>query len=186
MDIYKQNLFHQTPLRILSFISRHLGEELCAGEIKAAIKTSKGATNQTLKLLLALDIVLKKNKGNLFLYKANPDSYILKYFKILDTLLYIHNLINEIKLYSSEIILYGSCAQGTNTTQSDIDLFVKTEYKSKVSKIINKYRGADDSFKAVILDPMEILSSKKTDEVFYNEVKKGIILWKGKPSYEQI
>lgn len=186
MNKHGQKLFHQTPLRILSFLSLHPGEIFCEGEIKKAIKSSAGSINQTLRLLLELDIVSRETKGNVFLYKLNNDSPLLKNFKIFETLLQIHDLIKEATPYSYEIILYGSCADGTNAVNSDIDIFIKTEYKSKVKKIVSKYRAVDDKLKAVILDPLEIASSKKADKVFYREVKNGIVLWKGKPTYEEI
>ena len=173
-------------MKILSFLSRHPGEIFCEREIKNITESSIGSTNQTLRLLVELDIVSREIKGNLFLYKLSPDNYILKYFKIFESLLYIHDFVEEVKPYSQEIILYGSCAQGTNTAESDIDIFIKTEYKSRVGKIINKHRAINENLKAVILDPLEIVSSRKTDEVFYNEVKKGITVWKGQPTYEEI
>lgn len=186
MKDYKSKLYHQTPLKILSFLSRHPGRIFCEREIQKNTKTSIGSVNQTLKLLLELKIVTREKKGNVFLYRINSENYLLKYFKILENLLYVHNFVEEVKPYASEIILYGSCAKGENTENSDIDIFIKTEYKPQVRKIVNKYIGMDDSFKVVMLDPMEIASSKKVDEVFYNEIKKGIVLWKGKPTYEEI
>lgn len=186
MKGYKQRLFHQTPLKILSFLARYSGKIFCEREIHNITKSSAGAVNQTLKLLLELGIVTREKKGNLFLYSINSDNYLTKYFKIFETLLYIHDFIEEIKPYAYEIILYGSCAEGANAANSDIDIFIKTEYISKVRKIANKYRAMDDSLKAVILDPLEVASSKKIDEVFYNEVKKGIVLWRGKPTYAEI
>ncbi len=184
MKDYKSNLYHQTPLKILSFLSRYPEKVFCEREIQKNTKTSMGSVNQTLKLLLELKIVSREKKGNVFLYQVNSGNYLLKYFKIFENLLYIHNFVEEVKPYASEVILYGSCARGENAKDSDIDIFIKTEYKPQARKIVNKYISLDDSFKVVILDPLEIASSKKIDEVFYNEIRKGIVLWKGKPTYE--
>lgn len=186
MDNYKLTLFHQTPLKILSFLSLRPNEILCERDIADVTKSSIGATNQTLRLLLELDIINRTKKGNVFLYKLNPDNPILRHFKIYENLLDICDLVKKIKPYSYEIILYGSCAAGLNTVDSDVDLFIKTEYTSKVKKIVNEYRARDERLKAVILDPLEIAASRKTDEVFYKEVRKGIPLWEGRPTYEEI
>ena len=179
-----QRLYHQVPLKILSYLSRHPRKSFCGKEISKIVSSSAGSTNQTLRLLLQLGIVAREKKGNVFIYTVDTGNYLLKYFKIFENLLYIHELVEEIKPYVSEITLYGSCAEGENTEDSDIDIFIKTEYKTKVRETVNKYRVIDDSLKAVILDPLEIASSKKSDEVFYNEIKKGIVLWEGKPTYE--
>ena len=182
----KKYFYHQTPLKMFSFLSNHPAEVFSANEISQATKSSKGATNQTLRLLLKLDILSREGKGNLFLYRLNADSSLLKQFKVFENLLGLQGLIKEIEKYCYEVILFGSCADGSNAADSDTDLFIRTEYKTKVRKIVNKYRATNENLKAVILDPLEITSSKKEDKVFYSEVKKGIVLWEGKPTYEEI
>ena len=182
----KKYLYHRTPLKILSFLSNHPGIVFSADEISRATECSKGATNQTLRLFLKLDILSRESKGNLFLYKLNPDNFVLKQFKIFENLLGLQKLVKEIQKYCYEIILFGSCGDGTNTAKSDIDLFIRTEYKKDVRKIINKYEASDVKYQAIIQDPLESLSSKKEDSVFHRQVKKGITLWKGKPTYEEI
>ncbi len=186
MKDYKQEIYHQSPLKILSFLSKYSKEMFCEKEIAESAGVSSGSANQTLRLLLKLRIVTREKKGNLFLYNVNSGNYILKYFKVFETLLHIDDFIKEVQPYSYEVILYGSCAQGINTAKSDIDIFIKTECVSKVKKIVNRYRIIDESIKAVVLDPLEIASSKKIDEVFYSEVKRGIILWEGSPAYEEL
>ncbi len=183
---YRQEIYHQSPLKMLSFLSKHPKEMFCEKEIVKSTALSSGSTNQTLRLLLKLGVVRREKKGNLFLYSIDSESYILKYFKIFETLLYINDFIKEVQPYSYEIILYGSCAQGINTAKSDIDIFVKTECVSEVKNIVSRYKTIDENIKAVVLDLLEIASSKKADEVFYNEVKKGIVLWRGKPAYEEV
>ncbi|MBN2097552.1 MAG: nucleotidyltransferase domain-containing protein [Candidatus Omnitrophica bacterium] len=182
----KKRLYHQTPLKMLSFLSNHPGEVFSAEEVSRSSKSSRGATNQTLRLLLKLDVLSRERKGNLFLYRLNADNFLLRQFKIFENLLSLQKLVKETQEYCYEIILFGSRADGSNTADSDIDLFIRTEYKTKARKIVNKYRAINENLKAVILDPLEIASSMKTDRVFYNEVKKGIILWEGKPTYEEI
>lgn len=182
----KNLLYHKTPLKILSFLSIHPGQTFSAREISKQTKSSKGATHKTLRLLLKLNTLSRDQKGNLFLYKVNFDSFVLKQFKIFENLLNIATLIEEARPYCSQIILFGSCANGSNAEKSDVDLFIKSDYKSRVRKLINKYDSADFKIQPVIQDTMEIVSSQKTDRVFFEQVKKGIILWEGKPTYEEI
>ena len=182
----KKNLYHQTPLILLSFLSNHPGELFSAEEISKAAKCSKGATNQTLRLLLALDILFREKKGNLFLYKLNAENMLLRQFKIFETLLYLQTLISEIKKYCGEITLFGSRSDGSNTENSDIDLFIRTEKKSTVRKAISKYESPGIKYQVIIQDALESVSMKKEDSVFMQQVKKGVTLWKGKPSYEEI
>lgn len=182
----KKYLYHRTPLKILSFLSNHPGEVFSANEISRAAKCSKGATNQTLRLFFKLDILYRENKGNLFLYKLNSDNFVLRQFKIFENLLDLQKLVNEIQKYCYEIVLFGSRADGTNAAKSDIDLFIRTEYKKDVRRIIDKYEISDVRYQAIIQDSLESVSSKKQDSVFHKQVQKGITLWKGTPTYEEI
>jgi len=182
----KKYLYHRTPLRILSFISNHPGEVFSANEISRMAKSSKGATNQILRLLLELDILSRENKGNLFLYRLNAGNFVLKQFKIFENLLGFQGLLKEIQKYCYEIVLFGSCAEGANTKESDIDLFILTEYKKEVRRIVAEYKTIDVKYQAIIQDPLESVSSKKEDSVFHGQIKRGITLWKGRPTYEEI
>lgn len=182
----KKILYNQTPLKILSFVSIGAGRLFSAHEICFETKSSKGAVNQTLRILTKLDILSREKKGNVFLYKLNSDSFVLKQFKIFETLLNLQPLIREIQPYCYQIILFGSCADGSNHEKSDCDLFVKSNYKNIVKKIINKHNYIDFKIQAVIQDPIEIASAKRKDAVFFEQVKKGITLWEGKPAYEEI
>lgn len=186
MDDIQKRLYNPTPLKILSFLSTRIKESFSARDVQIGAKSSKGAVNQTLRLLSALQILTCERKGNLFLYKTNSNSIILGQFKIFETLLNIQEVVEEIKPYCHQIILYGSCAIGSNGKDSDIDMFIKTEHKIKVQKIINRYKDDDLRIQAVIQDPLEILSSKKADKVFFEQVKKGITLWEGRPTYETV
>ena len=182
----KKHLYHYTPLKLLSFISNHQGEVFSANEIFLATKSSKGATNQILRLLLELDILSREKKGNLFLYTLNADSFVLRQFKIFENLLGLQGLVKEIQKYCYEIVLFGSCAGGANTKESDIDLFIITEYKKEVRRIVAEYKTVDVKYQAIIQDPLESVSSKKEDSVFHGQIKRGITIWKGRPTYEEI
>lgn len=180
----KKNLYHQTSLKILSFISKEAGAVFSANEISRLTKSSRGATNQVLRLLLELGILSREKKGNLFLYRLNEDNLVLRHFKIFENLLGLQELVGKIQKYCYEIILFGSRADGSNAKESDIDLFIITEYKKEVGRIIAEYRTGDVKYQAVIQDPLEAVSSKKEDSVFHGQIKKGITIWKGRPVYE--
>ena len=181
-----KSLYNQTPLKILSFLSVQPGIIFSAQEIAHKTDSSKGATNQTLRLFLAFDMVQREKKGTVFLYTLNDNNFVLKQFKIFENVLRLQKMVYEIRPYCYQIVLYGSCADGSNTGESDIDLFVKTEHTAKVGKLINKHVSTSYNIKPVVQDPLEIVSAKKEDKVYFEQVKKGILLWEGKPIDEKI
>lgn len=181
----KKILYNQVPLKILSFLSLHPGKVFSAHEISQQADSSKGATHQTLKTLLGLDILHSEKKGNLFLYKLNPDNFLVKEFKIFENLLNIHDLVKNIKPYCYQIVLFGSCSDGTNFQGSDLDLFIKTDFYDKVRNMVNDFSHKKGfHISAAIQTPLEIADAKKEDKIFYEQVKKGITLWEGRPENE--
>lgn len=184
MKDIKKILYNQVPLQILSFLSNYQGTLFSANEIANKTKSSKGSTNQILRFLSNLDILFREKKGNLFLYRLNAENFVLKQFKIFENLLELQKLVKNIKEYCYKIVIYGSRANGTDNWESDIDLFIITEYKKEVRKIISKYETIARKVQAVLQDPLEVSSSKKEDSIFYQQVGKGITLWEGKPTYE--
>ena len=119
-DQFKHHLYHKISLRILSFLSLHSEGIFSAKEISEHTGSSKGATNQALRLFLNLNILSREKKGNIFLYRINFDNIALKQFKKFETLLGIQKLIQDIQPYCYQIILFGSCANGSNTNESPI------------------------------------------------------------------
>jgi predicted nucleotidyltransferase len=80
-----------------------------------------------------------------------------------------------------KIILYGSCATGEDTNESDIDLFIVTENKTKVLNEIRKEtRRLDREIKPVIVRVEEYLAMRNRKEVLLEELNNGIILWEKK------
>ncbi|MBD3271402.1 MAG: hypothetical protein GF384_02545 [Elusimicrobia bacterium] len=182
----KKSLYNQTPLKLLSYLSIYPEKIFSAYEVSRHTHTSKGATNQILRLFVKLDILIREKRGNVFLYKLNIDNFILKQFKIFENLLSIQDIIKAIKPYCYQIIIFGSCADGSNSVESDIDLFIKSEFKNQITKAIADDPDMRLKIKPIIQDPLEIISAEKKDKVFFEQVKKGIVLWEGKPTHEEV
>jgi len=177
----KRRLYHQTPLKILSFLSLHPGETFSAQEVSMQTRSSKGATNQALRLLLDLDILSRERKGNVFLYRLRTGSGLLRQFKIFEVLLGLQTLVRELKPHCYQIVLFGSCAEGTHAQESDIDLFIKAEHKRKVRRIVSEHRIPGMEIQAIVQDPLEVADARQEDREFFRQVKKGIVLWEGRP-----
>ncbi|MBU0570448.1 MAG: nucleotidyltransferase domain-containing protein [Candidatus Omnitrophica bacterium] len=182
---YKNSLYHFTPLKILSFLSSRAAETFSAKEISKLTASSKGATNQALRLLAEMDIITREKKGNLFLYESNFNNIILKQFKIFEVLMATRKLIKHIRPYCYKIVLFGSCASGSNDTNSDIDLFITTDKRDSVQKHVSKFNRSLPYVNAAMYDPLEILASEKKDKAFFEQIKKGITLWEGRPTSEK-
>lgn len=84
--------------------------------------------------------------------------------------------VTALRQYSEKIVLFGSCAQGTDTAKSDIDLFVVTRDKPTVQKATQKIKGARH-VQWVIKTPQEYVILNGKEPVFAEELSRGILLW---------
>jgi predicted nucleotidyltransferase len=77
--------------------------------------------------------------------------------------------------------LYGSCALGTDNSESDLDLFVVSNNKEDVSNVISSFkfpRGFENiNIQSVIRTPVELLEGGESEQTFMEEVERGIVLW---------
>ncbi|UTB32426.1 MAG: nucleotidyltransferase domain-containing protein [Methanobacterium sp. ERen5] len=174
----KMNILSKPSLKLLCFLGRRYREEYHTREIVRKLDISLGSASRSLNILENEELVNKEEKGKLSRYKANMENPILRELKILFTLMEIEELIKDLKLMSNQIILYGSCATGEDTQDSDIDLFIKSNNSKKVNKSINNHqKHIERTVSLVVFDDMELRTLKEKDMPFYSRIKKGRLLY---------
>jgi len=125
-----------------------------------------------------MGLVTREKKGQLYLYRVIADSPAVREFKKFENIISITDLILRMRDVCRKIVLYGSCATGGDTNESDVDLFIVTENKTKVLNEIRKeIRDLDREIKPVIVRSEEYLAMRNSKEVLLEELDKGIILW---------
>jgi len=117
----------------------------------------------------------------MYFYSVDISNASIIKFKKLVNITLIEPLTERLKNISSRIILYGSCAQGTDTSQSDLDLFIVSEDRERIVEAIANFsfpQGFEDiHIQSVIKSPAELLEAGESEQVFLEEVERGIILW---------
>lgn len=148
-------------------------------EISREAKISTGAASESLRKLAKQGLIRSEEKGKEKYYSVDLDNSFIKNLKIALNVLSIQNLINELKEFSEKIVLFGSYADGLNTEESDIDLFVLCSDKSKIKKILNIYK-LKKKLSVILLTTVEYTLLKKKDKPLYDEINKGTVLWNKK------
>jgi predicted nucleotidyltransferase len=91
----------------------------------------------------------------------------------------LNQLITDLKKITEKIILFGSCATGDDTSESDIDLFILTQDTKKVNDYLKKER-LERTIQAVVVNAPGLVKLREKDKAFYQEINKGIVLRDGK------
>jgi predicted nucleotidyltransferase len=117
----------------------------------------------------------------MYFYSIDSSTAAFTEFKKMVNLVLVEPLVEEMKKVSSRVILYGSCALGTDNSESDLDLFVVSGSKKDVSNVISNFvfpRGFENiRIQSVIKTPVELLEGGESEKTFMEEVECGTVLW---------
>jgi predicted nucleotidyltransferase len=156
-------------------------QEFYEREVSRKLGISAGSANRALNELYSDGVVVRRRKGKMYFYSIDSSNALLIELRKLVTLMLIEPLVEELKRMSSRIILYGSCAVGTDTSHSDIDLFIVSNSKKDVSNLIGGFTfptGFENiHVRPVIRTPVELLKGGESTRTFMEEVERGIVLW---------
>ncbi|MBU3912431.1 MAG: nucleotidyltransferase domain-containing protein [Candidatus Omnitrophica bacterium] len=142
------------------------------------LRLSKGLVSKYFDILTKMGI-LKKVNGKLRI----TDSSLVKGIKILLNTKSIELNIFKRFPFVRSVGLYGSCAKGENTEDSDVDLWIKVTNVSeeRLATLTSKLNKTTKNIKLLFLTDKKIEKAKKDDPLFYYSLVFGsIILYGGK------
>lgn len=173
----KMNIFSITSIQIIRYLGRRYRDGYYVREISRNLGIGLGSASQSLRVLEEAGLVAKEHKGRLVIYRANIQNFLLREFKILLTLLEIDPFILCLKNISSRIILFGSCATGEDTIDSDIDIFIESDTKKEVLMLHDRYQEEiPRKISPIILDASEFRNLELKDRPLYERINMGKVI----------
>lgn len=176
---YKDILYKKNSMIILSYLSK-IKTSIYGKMLSNELGLSQSSISSILKDLEIIGLVSKEIIGQTILYKVDKKSTEIKEFRIFENILDLKDLVNQLKYLCREIVLFGSCAKGVDTIDSDIDLFIVADQDNydNIRKIITSYIS-ERLINPIIVDTIELMSMEESDKVFIKEVNNGIKLYSG-------
>ena len=162
--------------RVLLWLARNFDKEFYVREITKAVPGSLGGCHKVLRNLYDKGLITRRKSGRNVYYSINDRNQAIRYFKIFMNINELTGVIKLLQDKCSKIILFGSCAKGEDTIESDIDIVVITHEKDEVQRSL-KFISLSREIAAVVLSPQDYIKVKERDKAFYSEVAKGITLW---------
>ncbi len=168
-------------LRVLSYLAKFSDREFHEREIARRTGISYGSANRVLNELFRDRMVVRRQAGKMLFYSFNSRDPLARTLKIFVSVSLIRPLILKLREKASEIVLFGSCARGEDTSSSDIDLFIVSGDKPKCLEIIRSF-AFGKGFEGIVIEPairspLEMIKSEKTEKEFLSLVREGIVLW---------
>lgn len=164
-------------IQIICYLGRRYRDGYYVREISRNLSISLGSTSQSLRTLQEAGLVSKEHKGRLVIYRANMENFLLREFKILLTLLEIDPFLLRLKEVSTRIILFGSCAAGDDTIDSDIDIFIESDNKRDVARLHDSYQEKiTRKISPIILDASEFRNLEVKDRPLFERINMGKVI----------
>jgi DNA-binding transcriptional ArsR family regulator len=167
--------------KVLSLLAKFSDQEFYERQVARRLGISYGSANQALNELYKAGAVLRRREGKMYFYSINSANVAITDFKKIVNLMLIEPLVERLKKLSNRVVLYGSCALGTDNSKSDLDLFIVSNNKDDVSEVIRDYKFSKGfegiQIQIVIKTPVELLEGGDSERDFLEEVDRGIVLW---------
>jgi len=136
---FNLHIIATTNQKILSFLVKFSDKEFYERQIARKIGIAYGSANRALHELYSTGTIKRRREGKMHFYSVDSSKPAIIELKKLINLLLIEPLIESLKDISSQVVLYGSCAQGADTSKSDLDLFIVSSNRERVAEVINNF-----------------------------------------------
>ena len=180
MSYIKPSFYNKNPLMVLSYLTKNATKPNISSHIAKDLDIATGSVHQILKFFSKISLVKSSQFGKSSVYEIDRESPLIRTFRLFDTLLELYPLFKKLEEISRKIILYGSCALGTDTELSDIDLMIEADddNKDQIYSMISDFEY-EREVNAIVLDTNEVIELEKNEPVFFKEIQKGIEIWGG-------
>ena len=172
----KLKLFTSSSLKLLYALASDPMRSFYQREAAGEAHVSVGSANQILRKLVNRGLIDKEKKGKIHLYRFNVENPVSRQLKVLFNIVEVEELVVMLRDLARRIILFGSCAEGKDARESDIDLLVLTNDKNTVSKIINTYESKRN-LSPIIVNANDFTKLRNEDRPLYDKIIRGITLW---------
>ncbi len=169
-------MLKESELKVLDYLSLSREGEGFISQIARNIGLSKGEVSKSVKLLKQCGFVQSKMSGRNMVCSVNRHSPVIIRLRITFNLLQVVPKVDVLRKHAEKIVLFGSCAQGTDTLDSDIDILIIARDKEKISKMTRLVKSPR-RVQWVIKTPQEYVVLINREKVFSEEIDSGIVLY---------
>ncbi len=168
-------MFKESELKILNYLSLSESGEGFISQIAREIELSKGEVSKSVKTLKRAGLVRSRMSGRNMVCSVERSSPVFIRLRIAFNILEIMPAVAAFREYAEKIILFGSCAAGTDTDDSDIDILIITREQEKVLMMAGDV-NLPRPVKWIIKTPQEYVVLADKEEVLFEEISRGIVL----------
>lgn len=169
-------MMKESELLVLNRLTLYPEGKGFVSQIGRDIGRSKGEVSKAVKELKQCGLVRTEFAGRNMICSIDRRSPIIAQLRRVFNLLEVMPRVAVLRRCCERIVLFGSCAQGTDTAKSDIDILVIVRDKLAAHKMAQKIK-LSRPVQWVIKTPQEYVVLNGKEPVFAQELSRGILLW---------
>jgi len=161
----------------LIFLGRHPRNSFYVRELANLLSISTGSASGQLRDLEAAGLVTSEQRGRTLLFRADISHPVVREAKIFSTLLELSPLIHAATSGIQRMMLFGSCATGEDSAESDIDLYIETVDRQEAGALIERAESSlSRKISPIIVTPDEGLRLRTRDRPLFERIQAGKVL----------
>jgi hypothetical protein len=175
-----EKLFHRKAFwRVFHFFSRHPSDEYHLKELVRNVNLSLRPTHEITRKMEQEGILQSRRMGNLKIFYLNAENPVVRQLRVVEIIAALSSLLEQLKPICDRVVLFGSCAEGTFTPESDVDLFAITDNKEKIISMTNGMAVGDQELPVNIVAEsyQGVVHMKKKNDVLWSRIERGINLY---------
>ena len=173
----RMNILETPTFETLIFLGRHYRDSYYVRELAKVLTISTGAASGQLRALEESGLVTNEKKGRTLLFRAKISHPIVREAKIFATLLELSPLIVAGQRGIVRMILFGSCAVGEDTFESDIDLYIETTDRPATKALISYAESVvSRKISPIIVSPDGAVKIRTSDRPLFERIQGGKLL----------
>jgi DNA-binding transcriptional ArsR family regulator len=162
--------------RLLVHLGRRYREDHYVREIARSTGLGAGPVSESLRLLADGGHLVRAERGRNVYYRANLGSGLVRILKVAATLAELDELLRELAPGVRSVMLFGSCATGEDTPESDVDLCIVADDPEPVDTALARYPQAGGRpVSAIVLNPDEYLALGQRDPALAERIQRGLV-----------
>ena len=167
---------HSAKQRVLSYLADLPSQAFFENQIARGSGVSMTATHYAVHALAADGLLRREDRGKRCAYGANLAHPVVRQWKVLLTLARLEPLLVALRPLADRVVLFGSCASGTDHEDSDIDLYVRTALPEEARKVVEA-SPQGGRVQLVAKTVLEEAEAERNSPVFLENVRRGLVLY---------
>jgi Tfp pilus assembly protein PilW len=161
--------------RVYRHLAKNLGVSFMEAEIVSATGVGRSAVNLAVRDLAKSGFIDCESRGRTRFYSADPSDQVIRQFKVWETALNLKPVVDQLRPLVRRVGLFGSAAEGLDTVESDLDLFIVAQDRKSVRAVLEDTVDGR-RIQAVIVSEQELAVLKNDDPTFFAQVQQGLVL----------